>query len=366
LSSLTLEGNPIAVESNYRSFIKETLPKLQYLDDTPINTELDPDEELLKKEKSFLQQSIKFSRIESVENLAISQSPVVVSMTPRQSATELIDRAKRPSSSMGYFRPTSPGSPKSNGSARPRTPVQLSPRPGTASARPGSSMGNSFSAVNPKNMSQAKPQSDASSDLTFGSKQVICGNPVKSLRSRKIEREETIIQQAPELDNDNLLMHVMQSKSQEASPASDSLLEEIEADEMLQAAQESNQSNTTAARQAAARLRKQFSKDTTQSIQLHSVPIVDEIFPLPSSSISSTKSSSNKRSPSPSTSSKKEGTLRIDIPKRSGSSASNSTKSPSPSFKTPPEAEQRSYLSDNPAQPMVGRLRPKRAVVNKL
>ena len=136
LYSLSLEGNKVANMYEYRNTVRDCIPQLHLLDEKPLNEEIHVShqsptkENILQLEQELLQQSIKYANIESVEETRLSKEPIIIAMTPRLSAEQMIDRAKRPSSSIGFTRPTTPAFDLQT--SRPRTPIQLTPRPQSA------------------------------------------------------------------------------------------------------------------------------------------------------------------------------------------------------------------------------------------
>lgn len=229
LYSLTFDGNPMTKDELYRSDILAALPQLQLLDDLPVkklaskattpDTMIDDMEKKLAAERQFINHSIKYSRIDAVENTSLSKNPVVVAMTPRLTPTDMINMAKRPSSSLGFLRPASAaGQNQTVQTARPKTPMQITPRPMSARERPSSSLGFKQNQQTTSNNLLDEQQQDTSSDLTFGSNAILCGNPTRSLRSRKMERTPRASQKETKLSDEQLLLQIMTQKLENPNP----------------------------------------------------------------------------------------------------------------------------------------------------
>jgi hypothetical protein len=204
LMSLTLEANPIAQINEYRSYVAETLPQTQYLDDLPLHTksthssvESSPRSTADQRELDMLHDAIKQQRIGEMDD-SLHSSPIIIASTPRPStsqgmASPQVNRTRaqsawgnRPGSSMsksGFGSPINSRPGSRMNSARPGSGGGM--RPGTSNSnRPGTAL----------RLQDVEPEEDSSSQLTYGAKAVICGNPVASLRKRKKEIKQIKIE----------------------------------------------------------------------------------------------------------------------------------------------------------------------------
>ncbi|GAQ80895.1 hypothetical protein KFL_000650280 [Klebsormidium nitens] len=209
LQALTLEGNDVAAAPNYRSSVVELIPTLTMLDELPVGpsdrdaaaaggqvpgqtpvVEAAPEtprsaDEL--RELVLVRDGIKYARVAAAPDETLRQ-PVCgerASSAPSTSGRPASAAARmRHSYSAGLPRPWTPSSgvrPMSAFGSRPSTAAGGRPgtaagtRPGTARQRPAS-----FQRV-----SEEGSSSDHASELTFGTDQVFCGNPVQALRRRK-------------------------------------------------------------------------------------------------------------------------------------------------------------------------------------
>ncbi|KAM5138652.1 leucine-rich repeat-containing protein 56 [Mantella aurantiaca] len=169
LTTLSIEGNPVCVrpnpegtmhtDYNYRVVIKKIIPQIQYLDDAPADqinpgTPSTPSEDWLMV-KDLIKESFG------------SQMDTALDVSLQNMGSALRKEYARPSTAQ-------PGATR-----RP----QSAPRPSSA-GRAMSSLHSGRASLISESPGD-DPADDESSDLTHGIGKVICGNPIKALRTRK-------------------------------------------------------------------------------------------------------------------------------------------------------------------------------------
>ncbi|XP_068116402.1 leucine-rich repeat-containing protein 56 isoform X2 [Hyperolius riggenbachi] len=173
LTTLTVEGNPVCVQPspdytqatdyNYRAEIKKVIPQLLYLDDVPadqINTNAPHAQDWLMV-KDYIKETVG------------SQMDVPLDVSLQDVGSLVRKKTIRPSTAQPVI------------SRRPHS----APRP-SSTGRTISGLQSGRTSV----LSEASgdgPADDESSDLTHGIGKVICGNPIKALRTRKEKLELT-------------------------------------------------------------------------------------------------------------------------------------------------------------------------------
>eukprot|EP00794_Sanderia_malayensis_P018106 gene18106-19915_t len=216
LGNLTLSGNPVetcphpdAREQDlkfydYRSAVAKAVPQLRVLDDEAFIYDV------IDGQRVIHAKSISKNSGDALlkEDLLIVQD-CIKALPPIGEEEDLeqfqdIDSDGRPTSSAGRYRPgsgriTSAKNRPTSGRNRPLSsrnrPTSSRPRSSLASERPQTSYqrpdstrpGSGRGIESPDNMDQ-----DDSSDLTHGSKQVLCGNPVRALLARRKELKGTL------------------------------------------------------------------------------------------------------------------------------------------------------------------------------
>lgn len=208
--SLTLEDNEISYSPTYRYDTCSTLPQLKYLDDMPVTNNdrkivdkpiekpVKPEDDR-QREINIVKKAIKYIHVDEIEE-ELNNIPIIVTATPR-SRTKSSDVAniRRPTSAAALLyeapssqRPTTASS-FSCSAMNCLTKGVLASRPQTARLqRPASAIASRSRGNGNLHKSNLKSDSDdetndSSSMLTYGSKEVLCGNPVKALRKRKKE-----------------------------------------------------------------------------------------------------------------------------------------------------------------------------------
>eukprot|EP00002_Diphylleia_rotans_P033735 TRINITY_DN7204_c0_g2_i2.p1 TRINITY_DN7204_c0_g2~~TRINITY_DN7204_c0_g2_i2.p1 ORF type:complete len:510 (+),score=106.01 TRINITY_DN7204_c0_g2_i2:91-1620(+) len=198
LTSVTLEDNPISEIPYYRTIIARAITSLEQLDDIPLD-DTDREERDSEVESQIKDVMEKFARCEEDEEQSIesiSKNFTFVEVTTE--SPMLFSRiSDRPSTSSG--RPSTSARPASSLSMRPqssrgrlRTPTNFSPELDMFSFEP---METQPFVVSNRSLVeglalQSAPnalalEDDASSQLTYGSEDIFCGNPVMALRNRK-------------------------------------------------------------------------------------------------------------------------------------------------------------------------------------
>lgn len=215
-----MEDNEIFFSPTYRNNVCCALPQLGYLDDIPVtdkerkiaikriekNTKPEDDRQ---REINIVKKAIKFMPVDENEEQLIN-IPIIVTVTPR-SSVNASDEAKirRPMSATGllckessYGRPITTSS-LSNSPKNYSTKGTLPARPQTARMqRPMTAWSRDNGILQKSNLNNNSDDetNDSSSMLTYGSKEVLCGNPVKALRKRKKEANEDL-----ELNNKSII-----------------------------------------------------------------------------------------------------------------------------------------------------------------
>lgn len=149
LNDLTLEGNSICELEDYRRIVCSTLPKLETLDGIPVTDE---------ERQPFKFKKLLKKKIEDKERKIINNS------------IKLTNQKFSPTSK--YLRPQSARGPSSLEKVNYTRPMSARPSRGGF------------------NITSIEKLHDPSSELTFGSRVMFCGNPVKSLRIRKLEKQK--------------------------------------------------------------------------------------------------------------------------------------------------------------------------------
>lgn len=204
--------------------VKSTLQTLEYLDDSPlIEDEMDdrgispikkdgqtPSLEELENEFEMLKKSIKFTRMESLDE-TLNDNPLILTISNRlynpadnnmirniTTSTPRLDGG-RPQSASFFRRPSTSSSSifrsmsKSRIGLRPST-SQMRPttssmiRPTTTSSvggRPMTASSDRGKPSHPFSSNQQLEEEDTSSHLTYKAKEVYCGNIVKGLKKKK-------------------------------------------------------------------------------------------------------------------------------------------------------------------------------------
>lgn len=204
LQALTLDNNPVAAMPGYAAAVHLALPRLETLDDMPMDTpvHLRPSTALARDvggegvdERSIISESIKLSRmgLEDIEYMVGLKE------------TSTVAAATRPGTAMGgdHGDLVRPGT-----ASRPGTAMMAMKRPGTALtgiARPGTPAAAEMALARPSTPGQARPGTSmaarpgtscggaemtsvySSSDLTFGSNSALCGGISRALRNRTRE-----------------------------------------------------------------------------------------------------------------------------------------------------------------------------------
>ncbi|XP_018411537.1 PREDICTED: leucine-rich repeat-containing protein 56 [Nanorana parkeri] len=164
LTTLTIEGNPVCVQPspeettpadyNYRVVIKKTIPQIQYLDDVPAD-QINPTTPRTQSEDWLMVKDLIKESVGSQMDSSLDLGSALRKENVRPSTSQP-GFARR---QLTALRPSTAG----------RTISSLhSGRASLISESPGND-----------------PADDESSDLTHGIGKVICGNPIKALRTRK-------------------------------------------------------------------------------------------------------------------------------------------------------------------------------------
>ncbi|XP_067043265.1 leucine-rich repeat-containing protein 56-like [Acropora muricata] len=231
LRILTLEGNPICSAPNleasseeiqdyeYRVAIHKAVPNVKILDDEPFLVEKVGGESVLREPPASLRVSKVPEHLkadwqlinEGIKSILIEEDEdagAVDAMQPGSAVTAA--RYERPSSAM---------------STRQRPTSASRMRPSSSSGqRPGSAAG-SYEAT-----SQGVFQQDDTSDLTYGSSQVICGNISRALKSRRKDLKQPKLPMVTFLDSPRLYTPEKSFEEERESTESKSdILEELKA-----------------------------------------------------------------------------------------------------------------------------------------
>ncbi|XP_056383074.1 leucine-rich repeat-containing protein 56 isoform X2 [Hyla sarda] len=160
LTTLTVEGNPICArpspedmessDYNYRVVLQKMIPQLQYLDDVPAD-QINPNTPRTSNQDWMMV-------LDSIKESSVGLTSVDPETAQRKTAV-------RPSTARPVI------------SRRPHS----APRPSSAGRIVNSTL----------EPSDDSPVEDEASDLTHGVSKVICGNPIKALRTRKEKLEAT-------------------------------------------------------------------------------------------------------------------------------------------------------------------------------
>jgi len=246
LTCLTLESNPVEREEGYRRSVCEALPSLQTLDDVPtsdldapsttrhLDTVLLADSTSLTAERVPHETPIDFDAMLRKAQINPDEMPEIALRQPSPQATTALQRvvteldmvhrgikfgrvglddpsfeglepmdrqrpgtrgSRRPMSASVAVRPRSSGRGRPGSASlalRPTTSWGGTPRPRTpsSSSRPATAYGQGSRGQDAEDHSRVNSMAatgESSSDLTFGSEEVFCGNPVMALRGRKAE-----------------------------------------------------------------------------------------------------------------------------------------------------------------------------------
>ncbi|XP_074638081.1 leucine-rich repeat-containing protein 56-like [Acropora palmata] len=231
LRILTLEGNPICSAPNleasseeiqdyeYRVAIHKAVPNVKILDDEPFLVEKVGGESVLREPPASLRVSKVPEHLkadwrlinEGIKSILLEEDEdagAVDAMQPGSAVSAA--RYERPSSAM---------------STRQRPTSASRMRPSSSSGqRPGSAAG-SYEAT-----SQGVFQQDDTSDLTYGSSQVICGNISRALKSRRKDLKQPKLPMVTFLDSPRLYTPEKSFEEERESTESKSdILEELKA-----------------------------------------------------------------------------------------------------------------------------------------
>jgi hypothetical protein len=195
LRSLMLTGNPITKEAGYRSFIRLSLPSVEYLDDVPIfSTSKSP-----PRRKDEFVKPLSHGIVEEEESIHTPQKSHVASRRPMSA------HPSRSRATGGVGGPMELASPSFAMGKQPLWSSQVidrssastllsSPLPAGAD-RPHSSCRSPPSSAKPSDRRRKKASwddwpddDDGSSELTYGGGDTFCGNPEQRLRQRRMTR----------------------------------------------------------------------------------------------------------------------------------------------------------------------------------
>eukprot|EP01028_Stygiella_incarcerata_P011852 TRINITY_DN69516_c0_g1_i1.p1 TRINITY_DN69516_c0_g1~~TRINITY_DN69516_c0_g1_i1.p1 ORF type:complete len:529 (-),score=127.45 TRINITY_DN69516_c0_g1_i1:41-1627(-) len=226
LRSLTLTGNPISKDPGYRSFIRLSLPNVEYLDDAPIfSTSKSP----LRRKDEFVT-PITHDAVENDESIHTPQKSHFASRRP-MSARPTRLRGTESGGSLGVASPSfamgkqplwsSQIIEKSSPSAMLSSPL---PAGGERSSSSFGLRGSPPSSAKPSDRRRKKASwedwsdgDDGSSELTYGGGDVFCGNPAQRLRQRRMKKPHGLSDDLSPKSDDSIL------KEQHASLSSSSI-----------------------------------------------------------------------------------------------------------------------------------------------
>ncbi|XP_065070713.1 leucine-rich repeat-containing protein 56-like [Rhopilema esculentum] len=220
LASLTLMGNPVEQAPHpganpqdlkfydYRAAVSRAVPQLRILDDEPFlfdvingkqvirstNTNRPKNDDNMREDLLLIQDCLKSLPVIEEDDVDDTGNPRPGSASGRRPGSGIDRDRVRPMS--GRSRPQSSRNRPASSRNRPASSlqrfIQQKPeavdRPETASKRPESVRSARISGTE----NQSSLDEDDSSDLTHGSKQVICGNPVRALLARRKELKGNI------------------------------------------------------------------------------------------------------------------------------------------------------------------------------
>ncbi|KAL9648180.1 hypothetical protein ABK040_009184 [Willaertia magna] len=331
LISLTLDGNPFSRINTYREIVASYLPNLEYLDDKNIKREkqiitsgvIDSEDnneiysskqeqqlqkfEELDSELEMLKKSIKYTKIEQLDE-TLHENPLILTVSDRlfnptennliRNVTPSTPRLEggRPQSATFFKRPTTSSGIFTGNSINLRSSISsirsssVFGRPCTSNIRPFTSM--SISSLRPPSARSSSSASvresmsilenlkkgneeeivNSSSDLTYGSKEVFCGNIVKSLRSKKHQPSVIVTTNPGSGESEiNFLEEIQQQKikiaeKEEIIPEVEQFLNSVYEGYELEDEVNSEEFFTPSPK--------------TESFDLDSIPLVEDVFDL--------------------------------------------------------------------------------------